>query len=616
MTRKFLELYEKSQYEKFSEKEKNRLKSLTERLQELGPIQLELLANIRAFKDYFYNHLWEFLNRFFVNRVRSKFLKHISQKYKELRKEQKNEKIKYLNICRVNQGNLGKNSLNPLNSKQIKKYEQLYLRNLEKLCVKYALDFKNIIIDEYGYKLLDLEKQIPLSSHFAFRLDKYIRNVTHLKRDRTLGADILGQVRLHIVQEYSILKRDAAKETSFKKVINFIREYKEFSRYVSRRFSISHIKYQQNSEELAPKSWLIENLRYMFPKKFGLPISDNLLSWFIFGDSSADGRKSKLIRTTLKDEINKHSHLAELLSIDYSANKLTKEAFSDKGIEILDKDLNILKKSVSFLIYYYVFGGYHESTYVSKTTNKNLEVGRDYFTIEYEVIRAIFFAAAEGNNEEPMNFRTISNAVGVSTGLNKHLVQGLGFGDDFVKILAYFDRLFKNRHPDSSSQIFQDAEKVLNGYRDAYRARRRELQKSRDYRTAFQGKVHKFIENFLGLKFTSEEQVRAIVKDAYVTMINDNGIKEKIHVHSSFAFDGYLELNKALKDYLGLDDKWMGIAFEAMGTYWHSLPKQIEADRKKRLICREKNIFLLEIPESLDSSAWGDEILKQFKDLT
>ena len=33
------------------------------------------------------------LNRFFVNRVRGQFFKHISQKFKELRKEQKNEKI-------------------------------------------------------------------------------------------------------------------------------------------------------------------------------------------------------------------------------------------------------------------------------------------------------------------------------------------------------------------------------------------------------------------------------------------------------------------------------------------------------------------------------------------
>ncbi len=81
LARNFLELYEKSQYEKLTEIEKKRLKFLTKRLQELGPIQLELLANIRAFKDYFYNHLWELMNIFFVNRVRSKFFKHISQEY-------------------------------------------------------------------------------------------------------------------------------------------------------------------------------------------------------------------------------------------------------------------------------------------------------------------------------------------------------------------------------------------------------------------------------------------------------------------------------------------------------------------------------------------------------
>ena len=89
LTRKFLELYKKSQHEKLSEIEKNRLKSLTERLQELDPIQLELLANIRAFKVYFNNHLWELMNRFFANRVLSKFFKHISQKYKELKEVHK-----------------------------------------------------------------------------------------------------------------------------------------------------------------------------------------------------------------------------------------------------------------------------------------------------------------------------------------------------------------------------------------------------------------------------------------------------------------------------------------------------------------------------------------------
>jgi len=73
LTRKFLELYEKSQHEKLSEKEKITLKSLTEKLQGLGPIQLELLANIRVLKDYFNNQYWhDFWNKTLVNRVRSK----------------------------------------------------------------------------------------------------------------------------------------------------------------------------------------------------------------------------------------------------------------------------------------------------------------------------------------------------------------------------------------------------------------------------------------------------------------------------------------------------------------------------------------------------------------
>ena len=75
MTRKFLELFEKSQYEKLSEKEKNRLKSLTERLQELGPIQLELLANVRAIKKYVNEqYWWDFWNQPLVIECLANFL--------------------------------------------------------------------------------------------------------------------------------------------------------------------------------------------------------------------------------------------------------------------------------------------------------------------------------------------------------------------------------------------------------------------------------------------------------------------------------------------------------------------------------------------------------------
>ena len=506
-----------------------------------------------------------------------------------------------------------------MSSKQIREREQDYQKKLEALCVKYALDFKNILIEEYGVIILELGR-LPLSQHFGFRLDNYVRRVTEEKITQAVSVKILGRVKEHIMQQYNTFKKGVVKARSFKKVIDFIKGYQEFSSYFEREFSMSNIKYQQDSEELAPKSWLIENLRYMFPKRFGLPLKDDLLSWFVYGDIPGYGKTSKVKWTTNIEGISRRIPFADLLAIDYRVNKLTKKAFSDKGIEVSTEGLEILKKSVSFLIYYYVFGGYHEPTYVSEITSKGLKVGRGYFTIEYKVIRAIFFAAAEANNGESMYFEGINginSASGISTDLKNHLYQGFGFGDDLIKLVKYINTIFKSRPPDSSCKIFHDAKEVLEGYLDDYKARHRILlQESQEYASIFQGRVHKSMEDFFGLKFVSEEQVRAVVKETYVTTINDNGVKEKIYVHGVFKFDLYLELTNALKDYLGLDDKWMGLAIEALGTYWHSLPKQKEADRKKRLICRERNIILLEIPEAMDRSEWCTEALKQFKELT
>jgi hypothetical protein len=85
LARKFMELYEKSQYEKLSEKEKNILKSLTKRLRELDPIKLELLTSVFFIKKYITEQYWDdFWNQPLVNRVLNKFFKHISQKYKNL----------------------------------------------------------------------------------------------------------------------------------------------------------------------------------------------------------------------------------------------------------------------------------------------------------------------------------------------------------------------------------------------------------------------------------------------------------------------------------------------------------------------------------------------------
>lgn len=104
-----------------------------------------------------------------------------------------------------------------------------------------------------------------------------------------------------------------------------------------------------------------------------------------------------------------------------------------------------------------------------------------------------------------------------------------------------------------------------------------------------------------------------MVKEKDVSTINNDGVKEKIYVHGAFKFDSYIDLTRALKKHLDLDDKWIGLAIEANGTYWHTLPAKKEADRKKRLICKEKNIILVEIWEDYSINTWGNEFIDQIK---
>lgn len=118
------------------------------------------------------------------------------------------------------------------------------------------------------------------------------------------------------------------------------------------------------------------------------------MKWFLFGNTPEYGRVSKLKWTTEGKELLKRMHLTKLLSIDYRVSKLNLDDFEDKGIEITAKELIKLKESVAYYIYYFIFGGYHKNTYVSKTTGKGLEVGPYYFTPEYFIIRSIFFLAA------------------------------------------------------------------------------------------------------------------------------------------------------------------------------------------------------------------------------
>ena len=403
-------------------------------------------------------------------------------------------------------------------------------------------------------------------------------------------------------------------------MIAFIQNYLRFSEYVSSksgtgRFSISAIKNIEDSTVLASKSWLFESIRYLFPKRFGLPIRDNVLIGFLFGETSKSGEENRFKWKTEEKELLKRMLPSDLFAIDYRISKLSLDDFKNKGLEITAKELIKLKKGVAYYIYYFIFGGYHESTYVSKSTLRGLDVGSYYFTPEYFVIRSTFFLASEANNGEPLSLKKISSDAGIS-GIQKHLKRGLGFDKDLDKLSHYIKDLLRTMPSSADKSIIRTAKEVFDGYQIVYEARYKELQDSIGYRSVFQGRVHEFINKLFGTEFFSEKQVRSAVDAKEITTINNKGVYETIKVHHGFYFDGYLELSREFKKYLGLDDKWIGIAFEAMGTYWHSRPEQQERDRKKSLICRDKNIILLEIWEDWDENIWINKVFEQIEDKT
>ncbi len=181
LTRKFLELYKKSQHEKLTEIEKNRLKSLTERLQGLGPIQLELLENIRAFKYYFNNHLWELMNRFIVNRVRSQFFKHISQIYKNLKQTQK-KKENSEEILKNWIEQASEEEISPELKALLKEIVENY-RELEELATSfmklYTKEQREKLSKHEKYKLKSLTKTLQ---KFEFGKIELFANIRAIKR--------------------------------------------------------------------------------------------------------------------------------------------------------------------------------------------------------------------------------------------------------------------------------------------------------------------------------------------------------------------------------------------------------------------------------------------------
>ncbi|TKJ20449.1 MAG: hypothetical protein CEE42_14810, partial [Promethearchaeota archaeon Loki_b31] len=156
---KFMELYKKEQFEQISQSEKVELKSLIKTLEKLDLINIVLFANIRAIKHYLIDqHLDDFSNKTRVNRVISKFFKHISQKILKLKELiNPNEKLKLIKCQLIEKQECDpsldlmkqQNSLKNVKKKQnigkvIHSYPDIEVNNIWKPLFEKLGNFKNV----------------------------------------------------------------------------------------------------------------------------------------------------------------------------------------------------------------------------------------------------------------------------------------------------------------------------------------------------------------------------------------------------------------------------------------------------------------------------------------
>lgn len=527
---------------------------------------------------------------------------------------------------------------NILTSSQIIKCANYYEKLLSQLCIKFASNLKAVVEEDYGAKILG-KSYIALSSIFDFRLDKALHRILVLKTQKIITADSLRIIKSTINSKY-IASKDtltSEKKKIFKEIFSFINEYINFSKYITKESQkFSSIKLKNSSMKLEPRSLLIENLRYIFPRSFKLPIYDYLLSWYLFGDEPRDrnGKRipTKISRFIAEPELFRRPDLNHLLDIDFRVSKLSLFDFKKNYIIISEDQLLKLKQNVKYIIFDFLFSNPYDTKYVKEETSKGIPVGTNYFIPEYFVIRAIYFALLETNTLKNLSFNYIQNQFSINTRLTDYLATGCGFGHkNLRKLKEEIKTLLKKIPQGSNIQIIKDALHELDKYYKIYIERQERLASLLGFASFFQQQVHEFMEDTFNVKFISEKNVKDAVGNIDFIEFNSNDKEKEREINPLQRFDGYFKLTDSFRNLFGLDDKWVAIAFEAQGS-WHNDLEQFLArypdktktdfkyyqnlDQLKRDICRVKNIILIEIDEDLPKSKWINEVIKQIEEQT
>lgn len=412
-----------------------------------------------------------------------------------------------------------------------------------------------------------------------------------------------------------------SKTEIFTEIDNFFLDYIKFSNYVTglqgHRVEFSKICFKVDSQCLEIRSWLVENLRHVFPTYYGLPLSNTILSYFLFGKS----RDRNILTDSFlyDDKVSFRPAISTLLKIEYRLSRLSNIDFQKFNLDINNDELIKLKKFISYIFFIFIFKSPYEVSYISDTTSGGIPVGNDYFIPDYFIIKTIYFVMCDASNYKLLSFNDIRNKLKIKTHFERYLQKGTKFSNIFLNLIPIIENFINLQSKTNFDYYYNN----FNLYNAVDELRKKDYNSIVEFASFFQTKVYDFIRNFFGVQFDSEKHITILLG---TNLVNINGIE--LTLHHNLAFDGYLELTDPLKDKFGIDAKWKGIVFEAHGN-WHvdlqtylgmfpyktkeNFYRRLEIDQLKRDICHKFNFIFIEIYENVDELQWNEELIKQIE---
>ncbi|MHA1267750.1 MAG: hypothetical protein ACTSRS_21115 [Candidatus Helarchaeota archaeon] len=290
---------------------------------------------------------------------------------------------------------------------------------------KWRSDSELIALNKDFHRQLK-SKSIDLFMDLYISFNDFIGNVIGIKpiqhNMRRLKIDISGQKSQilagdmrclskkkieSLIQNLDIIFNRYYPEPDFsvikskEKLDNKFMKYLDYVKYVNRRKSTKIYYDSKLKDSIYPRSALIENIRYYFPKKYGIPLSDEMLSKYIFGNektlneflSEREHKKKPGV-----PEISKRPQHYKLFLIDFLVQELKKEDFKEDNIEIATSYLRELKDNIKDMVRLFFFLNPYTPEYIDfslflddeNIINKEKTV--EFIISHYDLIRNVLFA--------------------------------------------------------------------------------------------------------------------------------------------------------------------------------------------------------------------------------